>query len=94
MKTFFPSTNLCVILVQNHLTKTVEFTRVHLFNIVTQYRALFEEDFGRDGNTKQNLLFSMWLHEKINDFLLTVEADLLLCNFNLQEIGSMQFNCM
>ncbi|KAH8281787.1 hypothetical protein KR054_002948 [Drosophila jambulina] len=72
---------------QQHLTKTIEITRINLFNIITQYRAIFPEE---EGSVKSNLkplqgvscngdrLFQSWLHNKINVFLETLERDLQL----------------
>ncbi|XP_037711685.1 conserved oligomeric Golgi complex subunit 8 [Drosophila subpulchrella] len=74
---------------QQHLSKTIEITRINLFNIITQYRAIFPED---DGSLKTqgslrplqgvscngDRLFQAWLHNKINDFLQTLEKDLQL----------------
>ncbi|EDV98808.1 GH13522 [Drosophila grimshawi] len=72
---------------QQHLTKTIEVTRINLFNIITQYRAIFpdgEQAVGKSSNLKSlqgvscngDRLFQAWLHNKINAFLLTLEADL------------------
>ncbi|XP_064554152.1 conserved oligomeric Golgi complex subunit 8 [Drosophila montana] len=71
---------------QQHLTKTIEITRINLFNIITQYRAIFPE--GEHASKSAGLkqlhgvscnglrLFEAWLHNKINAFLLTLEEDL------------------
>ncbi|XP_013109965.2 conserved oligomeric Golgi complex subunit 8 [Stomoxys calcitrans] len=70
---------------QQHLTKTIEVTRVNLFNIITQYRAIFPEEDNTEGSSDRPLqgvscngerLFQSWLHEKITDFLRTLEMDL------------------
>ncbi|XP_055682108.1 conserved oligomeric Golgi complex subunit 8 [Lutzomyia longipalpis] len=65
---------------QQHLTKTIELTRIHLFNIITQYRAIFTEDddlFTGNDSRDSSKIFHGWLHEKIEAFLLTLEDDLL-----------------
>uniref|UniRef100_A0A336K8C4 Conserved oligomeric Golgi complex subunit 8 n=1 Tax=Culicoides sonorensis TaxID=179676 RepID=A0A336K8C4_CULSO len=69
---------------QQHLLRTVEVTRVCLFNIITQYRAIFLEE--ESATTKldpigtikidSNKIFHSWLHEKIDEFLSTLEHDL------------------
>ena len=69
-------------------------TRVNLFNIVTQYKALFDDDFSKDTNFKMNLIFDSWLHEKIEDFLKMLENDLALCNNSLMDISSILGQCM
>lgn len=58
-------------------------TRVNLFNVITQYRAIFlEDDTSTAVHSKENYnlesskIFHSWLHEKINDFLHTLEVDL------------------
>lgn len=76
------------------MTKTIELTRVNLFNIVTQYKALFDDDFGIDSTTKENLIFNSWLHEKIDDFLRILEHDLGLCNTSLMDITTILGQCM
>ncbi|EDW88076.1 conserved oligomeric Golgi complex subunit 8 [Drosophila yakuba] len=74
---------------QQHLSKTIEITRINLFNIITQYRAIFPEDEGtlktqsslrplQGVSCNGDRLFQAWLHNKINDFLLTLERDLQL----------------
>lgn len=65
----------------DHLSKTLELTRVHLFDIVTQYRALFSDDdplaFGASANlTTHRVMFSTWLDSKISQFLKTLKDDL------------------
>lgn len=74
--------------------KTIEVTRVNLFNIVTQYKALFDEDFGKETNSKMNLIFVSWQHEKIEDFLRMLEHDLAMCNGSLMDISSILGQCM
>ncbi|XP_055592394.1 conserved oligomeric Golgi complex subunit 8-like [Uranotaenia lowii] len=69
-----------------HLIKTIEATRVHLFNIITQYRAIFPEDeetssslssIPSDHNSIDGgKIFHSWLHDQIVDFINTLEKDL------------------
>ncbi|KAL2726166.1 conserved oligomeric Golgi complex subunit 8 [Vespula maculifrons] len=63
-----------------HVTKTIELSRIHLFNIITQYRAMFNDDElimpGRDPNVNESAIFYHWLDEKITQFLTTLEQDL------------------
>ena len=63
---------------QQHLTKTIELTRVHLFNIITQYKAIFTEDDGKSESNGQdsNKIFHSWLLDRIDDFLQILEKDL------------------
>lgn len=65
----------------HHLSKTIELSRIHLFNIVTQYRAIFSDDepllsSGRDNNINESAIFYSWISEKIDQFLKTLERDL------------------
>jgi hypothetical protein len=77
---------------QVHLTKTIEITRVHLFNIVTQYKAVFDEESSKDPNS--NLMFDSWLHEKIEEFLKTLENDLSHSNSTILDTNSVLGQCM
>jgi hypothetical protein len=73
-----------------HITKTIEENRVHLFDIITQYRAIFSDDdttnissFSSTINSKfeslnQPKLFYTWLFQKINSFLAVLTNDLKL----------------
>ena len=56
-----------------HISKTIESCRVHLFDIVTQYKAIFPDDdsilAGIHGNTSKmadGTLFCSWLNGKVN----------------------------
>lgn len=69
-----------------HLTKTIEATRVHLFNIITQYKAIFSEDEDSSSNLTTITsdasaadgakIFHSWLHDQIVEFINTLEKDL------------------
>lgn len=77
---FFKSNfSMFVIAAQMHLMKTIELSRVNLFNIITQYRATFADDDTtletNDGNDCGNI-FHSWINEKVNTFLMTLEVDL------------------
>ena len=52
--------------------------RVHLFDIVTQYRALFSDDDPLIGSApaSNRILFSSWMERKISDFLVLLTTDL------------------
>ncbi|CAO1387687.1 unnamed protein product [Diamesa tonsa] len=76
-----------------HLVKVIEVSRINLFNIVTQYKAIFDCD-GKDGNSKMNMIFNSWMHEKIEEFLKILESDLLQSNCSLTEISSVLGQCM
>ena len=56
-----------------HITKSIEMYRVHLFDIVTQYKAIFPDDdsilAGIHGNSERQVdgsLFSNWLNSKVH----------------------------
>jgi len=62
-----------------HLTRTMEVMRVHLFDIVTQYRAIFtdeQEAIGDGAGQGSRLLFTSWLSRKVSQFLKVVKEDL------------------
>ncbi|XP_061878508.1 conserved oligomeric Golgi complex subunit 8-like [Entelurus aequoreus] len=66
-----------------HASKTVEACRVHLFDIITQYRAIFSDDDDNDeepppGRAAVNeaAIFHGWVLQKVSDFLETLERDL------------------
>lgn len=69
------------ILVNHHLTKTIEVTRVNLFNIMTQYRAIFNDDehnpllLSSAQNINQNIIFYTWIRDKVSK-----EYKIFLCN--------------
>lgn len=58
-----------------HLTKTIELSRIHLFNIITQYKAIFNDDdhlaFGKDAIINDSAIFYQWLEEKVKNILIT-----------------------
>ena len=59
----------------HHISKTIEVSRVHLFDIVTQYRAIFpDDDVVRTSYTSsegggerrvEGALFYSWVNEKV-----------------------------
>lgn len=53
-----------------HVAKTIELSRIHLFNIITQYKAMFNDDEliipGRDLTLNESAIFYHWLEEKVN----------------------------
>jgi len=65
-----------------HLSKSLELTRVHLLDIVTQYRALFPDDDTyatgaiNTPSLSHRAMFGTWLESKIHQFLLTLQHDL------------------
>uniref|UniRef100_A0A1B6DKQ7 Conserved oligomeric Golgi complex subunit 8 n=1 Tax=Clastoptera arizonana TaxID=38151 RepID=A0A1B6DKQ7_9HEMI len=66
--------------VTQHLTKTIELSRVHLFNIITQYKAVFTDDehviTGKQLTLGDATVFYSWINEKISQFITTLEEDL------------------
>ena len=62
-----------------HLTRTMELLRVHLFDIVTQYRSIFSDHTDHlitESEFDNRLLFSSWLSRKVQQFVKTVLEDL------------------
>lgn len=68
----------------HHISKTIEASRVHLFDIVTQYRAIFPDDdsilssysSSSGSSYVEGALFYSWVNEKVWQFLHTLEGDL------------------
>lgn len=54
-----------------HLNKIIEMTRVNLFTIVTQYRAIFNDDEHsplsqtKNSDINQNIIFFGWIRNKV-----------------------------
>ncbi|KAM6195459.1 conserved oligomeric Golgi complex subunit 8 [Sarcoramphus papa] len=63
-----------------HITKTIEACRVHLFDIVTQYRAIFSDEeplLPAEGQAlNEGAIFHSWVLQKVSEFLRTLERDL------------------
>lgn len=77
----------------HHISKTIEENRIHLFDIITQYRALFSDDdlitsgsssspgsiiLNPNKDLNESKLFYCWLQQKIKSFLLVLKKDLKL----------------
>lgn len=59
-----------------HITKTVEACRVHLFDIITQYRAIFSDDDPLAGPPGEAAIFHGWVAQRVAEFLVTLQRDL------------------
>ena len=77
----------------HHISKTIEENRIHLFDIITQYRALFSDEdlittssttspnnifLNPNKDSNESKLFYCWLQQKIKNFLNVLSKDLKL----------------
>ena len=65
----FTAGNFVSFLAYQHLSKMIEASRVHLFDIMTQYRAIFPDDdpfiIGQNSGPLLGGLFYKWVNEKV-----------------------------
>jgi len=59
-----------------HIMKTIEACRVHMFDIITQYKAIFSDEDTLSSETSEAILFHSWVQKKIQQFLAILEGDL------------------
>ncbi|GAB6027418.1 conserved oligomeric Golgi complex component [Chamberlinius hualienensis] len=64
-----------------HITKVIEASRVHLFDIITQYKAIFADDepftiVSKDTQYSYAAILHGWVAIKISQFLSVLETDL------------------
>ena len=57
------------------MLKTIELSRVHLFDIATQYRAIFTDEdplvlANQDVNTNESAIFHSWIIQKVYSSIL------------------------
>lgn len=67
-----------------HITRTVEACRVHLFDVITQYRAIFSDEepllpptvAASQAQVSEAAIFHGWVVQQVAAFLHTLECDL------------------
>lgn len=68
-KLFINSISIRNFAAYQHVLKTIELSRVHLFDIATQYRAIFTDEdplvlANQDVNTNESAIFHSWIIQK------------------------------
>lgn len=65
-----------------HLTRIIEFFRINLFDIATQYRAVFSSDDSSHNinqHSYESNILSSWMLTKIEQFFEILESDIISC---------------